>query len=124
MGFCGEHGKVPRRKKQYWIIEGYDGLKPLFREKIAFGSLPGGRIESVLQTLAAKHLTPSEIIGAHAKRKTKRANELLAVRREPGLPAYMCGDSPHYTAVIEDFDYDKAREIIKAFNAQPFSRDR
>ena len=103
------------QKKLFWSIAGYDGIDPIFCERIAMGSLPGKRIETVLQMLVARRLSPSEIIGGLAKKNAKYANELLSVRQEPGLPAYMCGDGPHYTAVIEGYDYDAAREKIRAF---------
>jgi hypothetical protein len=92
------------KRKLYWRIEGYDGLKPIYGPKtIRLGQFTVDQIKHLLQALAATAgLSYDEIVGAYARRGTKIANNHLVVEKEFELPAYTCGSNPHFTAAVVD----------------------
>jgi hypothetical protein len=49
--------------KRYWVIEITKGSEPVFRKRLA-GNLSNERITSILQRLASRDLTRSEVIAA------------------------------------------------------------
>jgi len=84
-----------------WRIEGFNGIEKIYEEDIKLGIFTENMIQNLLQTLTAKaSLDYSEIIGALARRKSKRSNELLKVARHGPKPQYSCGDNPYFTARI------------------------
>jgi hypothetical protein len=89
--------------KQYWRLCGYDGNRPIFESKLSVGQFTTEQMNDLLRALTAKaSLTFGEIVGAYAKRKTKGANDLLAVRRDSVYPTYECGSNPYFAASIVD----------------------
>ena len=67
-------------KKLYWLIEGHDSFKTFFEMKVGIGQFTSDQIDQLLKALVAKAgLTYSEIVSAYATRRTKIANNLLAV---------------------------------------------
>ena len=69
--------------------------------KVGIGQFTSDQIDYLLKALAAKAgLTYSEIVGAYATRRTKIANDLLAVHAD--YPMVMCGTNPYFTATIVD----------------------
>ena len=89
--------------KTFWLIRGHDGFKTIFERKVKLGQFTVDQIQNLLQALAAKAgLDFDEIVGAYAKRKTKIANGLLFVHKDPRHPTYMCGSVPVFTASVVD----------------------
>jgi hypothetical protein len=43
-----------------------------------------------------------EIVGAYVKRRTKIANDLLAIHREAESATLSCGTNPHFVASVVD----------------------
>ena len=57
----------------------------------------------MLKALAVKAgLDYDEIVGAYAKRRTKIANDLLAIHREAESATLRCGTNPHFVATVVD----------------------
>ena len=48
--------------EKVWKIVGYDGTKKFFERVLPLGSLSEGEMTSLLQRLAAQHLTSDEIV--------------------------------------------------------------
>ena len=90
----------PMRRKRYWVIEGYNSLRRMFREEVRIGHFNDSSIRLCLQALCAAEgeLTRDEIIGACAKRGSSGANTLLEVHRDAQTNTYRCGENPHFTA--------------------------
>lgn len=90
-------------KKRYWRIRGYDGSKQIFAKTLGIGQFTEGQIKQLLKTLTAKAgLGYEEIIGAYATRRTRIANDLLAIHDDLRYPTYTCGSNPHFTASVVD----------------------
>ena len=73
---------------------------------VAIGQMTDDRIKQMLKALAAKAgLDYGEIVGAYAKRRTKIANDFLAVHHHKfENPRYWCGSNPLFEASIVDED--------------------
>ena len=86
------------------LLRGYDGLDLIWAsELIPVGVLTETKVQEALRVLAASgSLSYEEIVGAHLKRKTKRANDLLQVKKNGPFPEYACGANPHFTAIVVD----------------------
>ena len=88
-----------------WRIRGYDSLAQIFDERISAGQITEGALKELLRALVAKDLSPHELIGAYAKRRTSISNGLLEIQRETQLEKkrtiYTCGNNPYYSAEIE-----------------------
>jgi hypothetical protein len=94
-------GEPTMKKKLYWLIKGHNSLEIFFEMKVGIGQFTSDQIHHLLKALAAKAgLTYSEIVGAYATRRTKIANDLLAVRVD--YPVVMCGTNPYFTATVVD----------------------
>ena len=90
-------------KKLYWRIRGYDGSTEIFDMTVECGQFSDDQMRNLLKALTAKvGLEYSEIVGAYAKRRTKFANNLLAVNKEFEFPGYTCGSDPYFIAAIVD----------------------
>jgi hypothetical protein len=93
----------PIKKKLYWRIRGYDSLAPIFETTVELGQFTENQIKHLLMTLAAKAgLNYGEIVGAYATRRTRIANDLLAVQKDSQYPTYMCGSNPNFAASVVD----------------------
>jgi hypothetical protein len=62
-------------------------------------------LKELLRALAAKELSPQEVIGAYAKKGTRLSNGLLDIRQETDIEKrrtnYYCGHDPHFVATCE-----------------------
>jgi len=86
-----------------WRIEGFDGLEKIYEEDIKTGIFTENQIKILLQTLTAKaSLNFNEIVGALARRKSKRSNDLLIVKHHKPYQKYSCGENPHFIATVVD----------------------
>ena len=93
----------PIKKKLCWRICGYDSSKQIFEGTAELGQLTESQIKHLIMTLAAKAgLDYNEIVGAYATRRTKIANDHLAVHKDSKYPTYSCGSNPHFTASVVD----------------------
>jgi hypothetical protein len=94
-----EHKVIQR----YWRIRGYDDTREIFELWVELEQISYERIKQVLKTLVAKAtLNYSEIVGAYAKRRTKFANNNLAVSWESESGAFRCGTDLRFTASVVD----------------------
>jgi hypothetical protein len=91
--------------QRYWRIQGYDGSAHIFETKLEIGQITYDQLKQMLKTLTAQAaLDYNEIVGAHAKRRTKIANDLLAIHREPASATFSCGTHTHFVASVVDDD--------------------
>ncbi len=73
--------------------------------RVAVEQMTDEQIKQMIKALAAKAgMEYGEIVGAYAKRRTKIANELLAVHRQSDSATFSCGTNPHFVAFIVDED--------------------
>ncbi len=84
--------------KRNWRICGYDSSTKIFEITVAVGQMTDNQIEQMLKALAAR------IVGAYAKRRTKIANDLLAVHPESESATFRCGNNPFFVTPIVDDD--------------------
>lgn len=104
------------KQQRLWKICGYDSLEKIFEIYVPVGYFSENQVQGLLKALAAKTgLSCEEIVRAYQKRKTKRANSLLEVRRDGPNPRFMCGSNPHFTAGIVMGNAEELNE-----NAAPF----
>ncbi len=83
-----------------WIIQGYDGLKPIFAAKLST-VLSEREVEQLLQRLASRHLTHAEIVSSSLRKRQKGYRPLLEVTRERRVRTILsAGENPHYIASI------------------------
>jgi len=87
-------------QKRSWLIQGYDGLTPIFRRKLS-AALGEKEVTALLQRLAARDLSISEVIDASLRRQMKAYSPALQVSREPRARTILsCGENPHYIASL------------------------
>lgn len=88
--------------KEAWLIQGYDGLEAIFEMEVSI-ALSEREIRSLLQHLAARHLTPQEIVAASLRSRMNGYVSLLEVSRENRTRVILsCGQNPHYVASIHN----------------------
>ena len=81
----------------FWLIEGFDGLSPIYQRTVQASHISDENLQRLLQVLTAKAgLTPDEIVAAHTNRRAPGTNEFLRVSREG--QTFTCGDSPFFVA--------------------------
>ena len=89
--------------QRYWQIRGYDSSREIFALRIEAGQITYDQLKQMLKALAAKAgLGFVEIVGAYAKRRTKIADDLLAIHRKPESTTLSCGTNPHFVASVID----------------------
>ena len=88
----------------FWLLRGYNGLELIWEsDLIPVGLLSEAKVQEALRVMAASgSLSYDEILGAHVKRKTRRANDLLQVQKNGPYPEYTCGGNPYFTAMVVD----------------------
>lgn len=89
--------------KRVWIIEGWQGLVPIWSKEIPGSDLPESRVKDVLKCLVAKHgLTEDEIVSAFARANAKLFAPHLEIRKSKGDEQWYlsCGDNPYFTARV------------------------
>lgn len=90
-------------KRLYWRIRGYDSLTEIFGITVECGQFSDDQIQHLLKALTAKAgLEYRDIVGAYARRRTKIANESLAVHNDCEYSTYSCGENPHFAAAVVD----------------------
>jgi hypothetical protein len=93
----------PNKKQLYWRICGYDSSKQIFDRTVEHSQFTVRQMENLLMALTAKvGLDCDEIVGAYSTRKTKIANEHLAVHHDFQYPTLSCGSNPHFVASVVD----------------------
>lgn len=91
--------------QRYWRIRGYNNSTQIFDTRVEVGQITYDQIKQMLKALSAKAgLDYREIVGAYAKRRTKIANDLLAIHREAESATLSCGANPHFVASVVDED--------------------
>ena len=87
-----------------WKIRGFDGDRLTFEREIPLGSLSELEMETLLQRLAARHLTDGEVVGASLRRGSAGYRyDFEIARNTGGLFALMTpGSGMHYTATVEE----------------------
>ena len=82
-----------------WRIEGYDSIELIFERDVP-GNLSESEVLAMLQRLAARHLSPDEIVSASLRRGAKNRSELLdPIGRKDSLHV---GQNPYYIATWRD----------------------
>jgi len=91
------------RSKKAWEIEGFDSAQVIFSAQVPQGALSEKAAIELLQRLAARHLTPSEIVGASLRRNERGYLSLLEPRISADVERYVVsvGENPHYTARVQ-----------------------
>ena len=87
-------------EKKSWLIQEYDSLNLVASYKLStvFGE---GEIEAILQRLASRYLTGSEIISASKRKNMKGYSPHLHVKRENRNRVIMSvGSNPHFIASL------------------------
>ncbi|MCK9604829.1 MAG: hypothetical protein M0R33_00070 [Methylomonas sp.] len=92
------------KRKQYWVIQGWDSCTLLFEHKIYVGQISEKRLRELLKVLTSKvSLSEDEIISSYANRRAKVHFNYLEVRLENGDKyGYSCGTNPFVIATIEN----------------------
>ena len=86
-------------RQTHWLIQGYDSQTKIYERRISIGQLTEKQVEALLKALVSKAgLTFNDIVGAFVKKRTRIANQLLAVNRDGPGPRFMCGGNPFFTA--------------------------
>jgi hypothetical protein len=83
-----------------WQIKGWDGQKPVFEREVA-GNLTEPEISAMLQRLACRHLSDTEIIRASVRKGDPEYAPLLE-RIGTGNPICYGDGSLHYTAEFKE----------------------
>jgi hypothetical protein len=91
----GKHREVA----MVWHIEGWDSTKLIFERDVP-GNMSEGEIETILQRLVARHLTPDEIVDASLRKNAHNRSSLLD-RIGQGRPIHF-GENPYYVANRND----------------------
>lgn len=90
----------------HWRINGYEGLTVVFQRKIPTGQFSDKEVVTLLQRLAARHLTDNEIVLSSLRRNSSDYVCHLEIqkntdrRRRPVLRTV--GSDYHYIATIVD----------------------
>lgn len=81
-----------------WLIQGFDGLKPMFRFKLS-RVMTEPEIVALLQRLASRDLTVSEVVYSSVRKGMSTHADLLQVRKETRPRVVLSvGNNPHYVA--------------------------
>jgi hypothetical protein len=93
-----------RKPNVCWRIHGYDSTTLIFDQTIPISQMTETSLKELLRALAGKYLSPSEIVGAYAKRGTIIFNGFLEIRQENDVKkrrtVHMCGHNPHFVATV------------------------
>jgi hypothetical protein len=90
--------------RRHWKITGYDGAEPVFEQSLPEGSLSAPEMETLLQRLAARHLTEGEVVAASLRKNSAGYRRDLEISQNHGGQYCLMtsGSGTHYTAVIEE----------------------
>jgi hypothetical protein len=89
---------------RYWKITGYDGASTVYERSVPESALTEAEVVTLLQRLAARHLSDDEVFLSSLRSDTKGFTPHLQISRNSGgKPALMTtGSGHHYTATIEE----------------------
>lgn len=91
-------------QKRAWLIQGYDGLTPMFRRTVS-SALSESEIAAMLKCLVARDLSVSEVLAGSLRKSMKAYSPNLNVKREQHRVVLSCGSNPHYIASLHtDFE--------------------
>ena len=94
----GPEGIVAGRSDWAWLLQCRDSLNLRFSVKLPSG-LTEREVEELLKRLAARDLTPQEVISGSLRKNMKAYLPALQVRREPRKRVVLSiGTSPEYVA--------------------------
>lgn len=98
--------KKQQRAERYWRIQGHDGSTEIFDQTFSVGQMTEKNVKELLRALVAKSLSPLEVIGGYAKKRTKLSNCFLDIRKENDIERrrtiYHCGPNPYFVAFVEN----------------------
>jgi len=85
-----------------WVIQGYDGVKPLARTILPKSRWPEPRVTVLLQRLVSKNLEVSDIIDASRPPRDTFHNPVLREKRSEvaGRLTIKVGENPYYVASL------------------------
>jgi hypothetical protein len=87
-------------QKLSWLIQGYDGLTPIFKQRLS-SALGAKEVGALLQRLAARDLSIFEVINSSLRKSMRAYSPALEVKREPRSRVILsCGQNPHYVAAL------------------------
>ena len=90
--------------QRYWKISGYDGSRTVYERSVPEGALSESEVVTLLQRLAARHLSDDEVFSSSLRKNSHGFTPHLEIGRNTGeKPALMTtGSGHHYTATIEE----------------------
>ena len=91
--------------KRVWRIVGSDSMKETFSRSVPAGALSDREVKALLQRLAARHLTDSEVVSASLRKNATGHASHLEIIPVGGSKVYgwmTTGSGPHYTATIRE----------------------
>lgn len=96
--------------KRFWRIRCMSGLSQISEILIPSGYITVQMLDSLLQTLSAKHgLSDDEIVSCFYSKKCKQHSALLEVRYDNANNTRECGHDLLYTASL----IDESRAIVR-----------
>jgi hypothetical protein len=85
----------------YWVIEGFDGAKRIYSEKVRSTLISIPKMKELLACLAARAgLDYGEIVDCHTIRNARRHRSHLEVHDDAIHHTLRCGSNPHFAARI------------------------
>jgi hypothetical protein len=89
---------------RYWKITGYEGARTAYERMVPESALNEAEVITLLQRLAARHLSDDEVFSSSLRSNTNGFTPHLQIGRNSGeKPALMTtGSGHHYTATIEE----------------------
>lgn len=88
------------KTRKVWRVEGYDGDRLIFESTIPLGGASVGAMRVLMQRLACRHLSGSEIVSASLRRNAKGRSNLLDLADGPDHRVICSGQNPHYVASV------------------------
>ena len=89
--------------EKVWVITGFESTESVYKHQLPLASLSEAEVVTLLQRLAARHLTPDEVVSASVREDTPGYTNLLEVMPDRGGKyALSVGHHHHYTATIEE----------------------
>jgi len=85
-----------------WIVQRFDGIKPLDRLTLPKSSWTEPRIISLLQRLLCRHLTVNDVVDASRTPRDRFYNSVLKEHRDTSGKrlTIAVGTDPHYVASL------------------------
>jgi len=91
-----------------WVIKGMSGLNTISTFEIPAGCITSASLDSLLQTLAAKHgLSDDELLVCFYKKHYKKFSALLEVTYDNKYMMRTCGSNPYFIASLVEATGEK-----------------